>query len=255
MSDLRVIRERETEHDAGFGYAGTLARIAVALHQERESLSWIQDETPEDLEPPLSAAEFDQLVSLGRNERLSRWEAGGHVSVELDGLPTSDAFEQAVDVEREARATYECETPIRQRPEYSPLEAMDEDDRRTLAVGLRDLVTLIDRIERRPLPWTEEATRQILGDFERTWRQLHEDTSTAAIRMSESAQWLDANPIGPEPPPDLPRLRADANDLLDHLKAGGGWGFGPLRAGVAKRALYIRELRIGGAAVRNRRCR
>ena len=168
------------------------------------------------------------------------------MSVELDGLPTNDAFEQAVHVEREACATYEGETPIRQRPEYSPLEAMNEDDRRTLAVGLRDLVALIDRIERRPLPWTEEATKQILGDFERTWRQLREDTSTAATRMSESAQWLDANPIGPEPPPDLPKLRADANDLLDHFKAGRGWGFGPIRAGVAKRALYIRELRIGG---------
>ena len=246
LADLRAIRERETEHDAGFGYGGTLARIAVALHQERESLSWVQDETPEDLEPPLSAAEFDELVSLSRNVHISQWEVGGRVSVELDGLPTSDAFVQAVHIEREARATYEGETPIRQRPEYSPLEAMNEDDRRTLAVGLRELVALIDRIERRPLAWTEEATKQILGDFERTWRQLHDDTSTAATRMSESAQWLDANPIGPEPPPDLPKLRADANDLLDHLKAGRGWGFGPIRAGVAKRALYIRELRIGG---------
>ena len=246
LADLRAIRERETEHDAGFGYSGTLARISAELHQERESLSWVQDETPEGVEPPLSTVEFDELVSLGRNERISQWEAGGRLSVELDGLPTSDAFEQAVHVEREARATYESETLIRERPEYKPLEAMNEDDRGELAGGLRKLVALIDRIERRPLPWTEEATKQILGDFERTWRQLHEDTSTGATWIAESAQWLDANPIGPEPPPDLPKLRADARDLLDHLKAGGGWGFGPVRAKVVKRALYIRELRIGG---------
>ena len=246
LADLRAIRERETEHDAGFGYAGTLARIAAALHHERESLSWVQDETPEDVEPPLSALEFDELVSLVCNERVLQWEASGRVSVELDSLPTSDAFEQAVHVERDARATYEGETPIRQRPEYRSLEAMNEDDRGNLAIGLRELVALIDRIERRPLPWTEEATKQILGDFERTWKQLHDDTSTAAISMTESAQWLDANPISPERPADLPKLRADANDLLDHLKAGRGWGFGPLRRGVVKRALYIRDLRIGG---------
>lgn len=89
LADLRAIRERETERDAGFGYSGTLARISAELHQERESLSWIQDETPEDVEPPLSAAECDELVSLGRNERLSQWEAGERVSIELDGLPTS----------------------------------------------------------------------------------------------------------------------------------------------------------------------
>ena len=246
LADLRAIRERETEHDAGFGYSGTLARISAGLHQERESLSWVQDETPEDVEPPLSAAEFDELVSLGRNERLLRWETGGRVSIELDSLPTSDVFEQAVRVEREARATYEAGSPIRQRPQYRPLEAMNEDDRRRLAVGLRELVSLIDRIQRRPLPWTEEATEQILGDFERTWRQLHEDASTAAAAIAESAEWLDANPIGPEPPSDLRKLRADANDLLDHLKAGRGWGFGPIRARVVKQALYIRELRIGG---------
>ena len=246
LADLRAIRERETEHDAGFGYSGTLARISAELHQERESLSWVQDETPEGVEPPLSAVELDELVSLVRNERVSQWETGGRVSIELDSLPTSDAFEQAVRVERDARATYEDETPIRKRPEYRPLEAMSGDDRGKLTVGLRELVALIDRLQRRPLPWTEEATKQILGDFERTWRQLHEDTSTAATSIAESARWLDANPVGPEPPPDLPKLRADANDLLDHLRAGRGWGFGPIRAGVVKRALYIRELRIGG---------
>ena len=246
LADLRAIRERETEHDAGFGYSGTLARISAELHQERESLSWVQDETPEDVEPPLSTAEFDELVSLGRNERLLRWETGARVSIELHSLPTSDVFEQVVRVEREARATYEVESPIRQRPQYRPLEAMNGDHRRRLAVGLRELVALIDRIRRRPLPWTEEATEQILGDFERTWRQLHEDTSTTAAAIAKSAEWLDANPVGPEPPPDLRKLRADANDLLDHLKAGRGWGFGPIRAGVVKQALYIRELRIGG---------
>ena len=246
LADLRAIRERETEHDAGFGYSGTLARISAELHQQRESLSWIRDETPEDIEAPLSAVEFGELVSLGRNEPVHQWEAAGYLNVELDNLPTSDAFQQAVHVEREARATYEEDATIRERPEYRLLEAMNEDDRRKLAGGLRDLAALIDRIERRPLSWTEEATKQILGDFERTWRQLHEDTLTAATLIAESAQWLDANPVGPEPPPDLPKLRADANDLLDHLTAGRGWGFGPLRASVAKRALYIRELRIGG---------
>ena len=108
------------------------------------------------------------------------------------------------------------------------------------------MVALIEQIERRPLPWTETATKQILGDFERTWRQLLQDTSEAAKSMAESARMLDANPISPEPPADLTKLRADANDLLDHLRADGGWGIGPFRARVVKRSLYIRNLRIGG---------
>lgn len=80
LVDLRAIRERETEQDAKFGYRGTLARIADTLRQERESLSWVRDDTPEDVEPPLSATEFDELVSLCRNGRVSQWEARGRVS-------------------------------------------------------------------------------------------------------------------------------------------------------------------------------
>ena len=246
LADLRAIRERETKHDAMFGYSGTLARIADTLRGEREALSWIPDDTPEDLEPPLSAGEFAELVSLIRNERVRHWESGGWVSVYVGGLPTIEGFEQAVRAESEAHAAYESGAPIRQWPEYSALEAMIERDRRDLANGLRKFVPLIEQIERRPLSWTATATKQILGDFDRTWRQLLEDTSKATKSMAESARWLDVNPISTALPADLPKLHADASDLLDHLKADGGWGFGPFRAGVVKRALYIRKLRIGG---------
>ena len=149
LADLRAIRERETEQDAKFGYRGTLARIAETLRRERESLSWLHDDTPEDVEPPLSAVEFDELVSLCKSEPISQWEAGGRVSVELQGLPTVDAFEHAVRVEHKSRATYEGDVETRQRLEYRPLEALNDEDRRNLGVGLGALVALIERIERR----------------------------------------------------------------------------------------------------------
>ena len=247
LADLRAIREQETfKHDAKFGYAGTLARIADTLHGERELLSWIPDDTPEGLGPPLSAGEFAEIISLLRNERVSEWQAGGWVIINVDALLTVEEFEQAVLAERETHTAYERDAPIRQRPEYSALERLPEDDRRDVAKGLGELVQMIKRIERRPLPWTSVATKQVLGGFERTWRHLHEDTMKAVESMAESAGWLDANAVSPDPGSDLPKLRADANDLLGHLESGGGWGFGPFRAAVVKRALYIRKLLIGG---------
>ena len=246
LTDLRAIREQETEHDEKFGYAGTLARIADALYRERESLSWIHDSMPEEVDPPLSAAEFAELLSLVRNERVTRWEAGGRASINLDALPPIEAFEKAVWVEREARGDYEDSATIRQRREYRPLAAMDEQDRRALAEGLQKLAGLIQQIERRPLDWTETAMKQILGDFERTWRQLLQDTSETAKSLAASTKWLDANPITPQPSLELQTVRGDASDLLGHLEADGGWGFGPFRSVVVKRALYIRDLRIGG---------
>ena len=178
LSDLRTIREQETKYETKFGYKGTLARIADTLHSEKESLAWIYDDIPEDLEPPLSSAEFAELVSLDRNERVSHWEAGGRVSIDLDGLPTIEEFEQAVRAEREAHAAYDSDAPIRQRSEYDALEVMIERDRCDLAVRLREFVSLIEQIERRCLGLQRQSSRfsetsSVLGDsYERTpWKQ------------------------------------------------------------------------------------
>ena len=132
------------------------------------------------------------------------------------------------------------------RAEYGALVAMPAHERLELMNGLDELIQLIERIHRRPLVWVSTATKQVLGDFERSWRQLHEDTSRVVESTAELAGWLDENPISPEPDSDLQQLRGDAAQLLRHLEGGGGWGIGPFRAAVVKRALYIRKLRIGG---------
>ena len=246
LADLRAIREREVKHHLKFDYSGTLARIADTLQGERDALSWIIDNTPTDSEPPVSAGEFTDLIELLRDQHIRTWEASGWVSLHVDELPTIEAIDQSVRDESEARAAYKGSATVRQQPGYGSLEAMSERNRLQLSVGVQELVRLIEQIENRPLPWTKTAAQQILGNFERTWRQLREDTLEVAKLIAESASWLDANPISPEPPFDLAQLRADASDLLDHFKRGGGWGFGPFRAKIVKRTLYIRQLRIGG---------
>ena len=247
LADLRAIRERETlRHEGRFGYTGTLAVIAETLRGERESLSWICDDIPQELEPPLAAAEFGELVSLLKDENVSHWEAGGWGSIDLGSLPDVDAFEQAVQDESEAQEVYEGGSGVRQRPDYGLLEAMPAEERHELMSGLDELIQRIERIHRRPLPWVSTATKQILGDFERSWRKLYEDTSRVVESTTELAGWLDENPISPEPDSDLQQLRGDAELLLQHLESGRGWGVGPFRAAEVKRALYIRQLRIGG---------
>ena len=120
------------------------------------------------------------------------------MSIDVDGLPTIEAFEQAVLAEHEKRTADERDASIRQRTEYGELARLPEDDRREVDKGLEELIQLIDRIQQRPLPWTETATKQILGDFERTWRQLHEATKNVVESTAELAGWLDANAISPD---------------------------------------------------------
>ena len=247
LADLRAIREQETvKHDAKFGYTGTLAGIGEMMRGERESLSWIPDNAPEDLDPPLNAAEFGELISLLRDADVSQWGTEGWASIDVDSLPTAEAFAEAAEAEREARTAYETEAPIRQRAEYSALEALPREDRLALSRGLEEVIQLITRIDQRPLPWAGMAARQILGDFDLTWRRLRDDTSHFVESNAELASWLDRNPISPPPATDRQQVCGDAEALLQHLKDGGGWGNRVRRAAVVKRGLYVRELRVGG---------
>ena len=251
LADLRTIREQETfRHEMKFGYRGTLARIADTLRGEREQLDWIPDDIPEDLEPPLTADKFSELIALLRNKQVSEWESGGWTGINVDHLATAEAFEQAVLAEHETRTAYEHNASIRQRPEYSSVERLPKDDRRDIEKGLGELIQLIDSIDQRPLPWTGTATKHVLGGFERTWQQLHEATTKAVESTAEFAGWLDTNTISPDPGADLQKLRAEVGDLHTHLEAGGRWGIGPFRAAAVKRASYIRDLRIGGRLCR-----
>lgn len=252
LDNLSTIREKETKTVKKFGYEGTLAQIADELRRKQQLLSWIRDEIPEDVGPPLSVKKFGKLISLEWNASVSRWEDNRWTTIELDKLPTIDEFEAAVCTERKARASYKGEESIRVRPEYKLLEAISHDDRKKLADGLTQLSALIERINRHPLPWTEKVTKEIMGGVTERWKRLLEDTSQAAKSFKESGQWLDANPLGPELPPDLRKLDADTNDLLKHLGSGRGWSFWPFRKKVVKRALYIRELRIGGRQCENK---
>ncbi len=118
LADLRAIREQETlRYDAKFGYSGTLAQIAGKLDDEQELLDWITDKTlrdvellvefddpgagfvtlpwaladaPEGIEPPLSAAQFRDLVSLLLDARVGERESCGWASLDDDGLPIVD---------------------------------------------------------------------------------------------------------------------------------------------------------------------
>ncbi len=246
LDDLRALRERETyRHDDRYGYSGTLARIAEVLNGEREALGWVPNEIDDGADPPLTEAAFAELVSLLRSADVARWEEGGWDPVQIDGLPDADAFDGAVADERAARERDKEAASIRERAGYAALEALPADQRRNLASGLGELARALDRIDRHPMPWTGAAATEIVGGADQAWRQLHADTQAAAEVVAEEAGWLDAHPITPEPT-DPAALRADAAALLAHLEAGGGWGFWVFRAEAVKRALHVREVRVGG---------
>ena len=246
LAGLRAIREQETyRHYGKFGYGGTLARISEMLRSERESLDWIPDGIPQGAEPPLTACEFTELTTLLRDQRLTRWEDHGWVSVETTGLPTADEFEKAVAEERQARAAHDAVDAFRKQGEYHALRKTQLRDRVDIGATLTELDRMSDHIEQYQMAWISGAARDIIVGMDRPWWLLYQDSLEFARRTSDAVKWLDAHSITPSPS-SLEALREDARALLGHFEKGGGWGFDPFRASVVKRSLYVRGLRIGG---------
>jgi very-short-patch-repair endonuclease len=247
-TDLRSIREKETcRHGRVFGsYEGTLSQIATRLRREEVRLGWLVDQIPEERETPVSSSEFRELLGLLRDPSVSRLKASGHAVPDPSRLPTPDEFAANVAKESVARAALSG-APGRGHPAYPALRNAPVETRQKLASGLQVLLAGADRAKRHMHPWAERAAVEILGGHDRAWSDLRETTELHAKAMSSRAKWADENAVTWKQPHDHRQTKADAENLLGHVQAGGRWGFGPFRPRPVKRALYLmQDVQIGG---------
>jgi len=249
LEKLRSIREQETYvHPVRFGgYNGTLQGIATQLQREEEAFNWIEDRPDEAQEPPISSEQFQELLSLLRNVDLDEWSSAGWNSLTTCELISPNAYSTLVSRESTARAAYADVAEARHRPEYALLKAAPIEARKRLAEELSGFLQTVDQIRRHLLDWTDKAVFQILGDFDRAWRELFEITKDHLSSISSRARWADETPISGLGDRDHHEVRADAEALLIHLEGGGRWGMGPFRAQPAKRGQYFRrEVKVAG---------
>lgn len=254
-SELRAIRERETyAHPPCFGaYEGTLRAIATRIRGEEAVFHWFTDRPPEDQEPPLSAEQLQELISLLRDPEVNEWDSSCAMVISTQLLPPPDAIAAILDRESQTRAAYEELSETRSRPEYLPLLAASPEVRQSLQAKLTALLESAEQVGRHLHTWANRAVREIVGDHDRAWRDLFEVTQEHLSAIGPRARWADETPVSGLKSYNHHEVRADAEAMLAHLADGRGWGVGPFRAAPAKQAQYIRrEIKIGGHAADNR---
>lgn len=249
LADLRSIRESETHphHPRPGGYAGTLQAIATRLRKEEDAFDWIEDRPRENQEPPLPTDQFQDLLSMLRDADIDRWESEGHRALNPSFLASPDTISALVDRERRAKAAYEEVAEAQRRPAYAPLATASAEARKRVIEELGALLDVVDRVRRHLHAWAESAVLEVLGDHDRGWRELLDVTKEHLSCIADRARWADETAISWLVERDRHEVRADAEALLTHFEAGGGWGIGPFRAGPAKRGRYLRrEVKVGG---------
>lgn len=236
---LRAIRESEThtESIADGAYQGTAARIAEAVNRDRGRYSWFTDEAPLNESCPLASDDLlrvlDVLRDLTPDKRMELARALP------TGTPTVEHFAQLVTSEAIA------DNEVR--------DAESGADRSLATLLVRSGPAAIDKLQdaftglqsaRSQLPsdtqsWLIDAVRDITAGASAPWRELRRATQVSISSAESIAAVADDTDLGIPNGIEPRRLRDDARTLLQHINAGGTFGWGAFRPRLVKERLYL----------------
>ena len=255
---LREMREKETyKHSIVDGrFNGTAEFIAQQLKQTENRYGWISDEITSDTPPPLTQNEFKELLGLhcGFNKEYRKELALKRP--QLSDLFSPEEFVEMVEKEqRYKQREQEIQGDIKLRILYDKLKKTDAIKRTGLLSSLRVLEKARDEAVRRPLPWLGEAVSSILGDQDQPLKDLASVTIKYLKDLKENASKADDSDITIPRELDKLKVKADAEELLEHLSNRKGLGWGIFRPKIYKKVKYILEnIRVNGKLCENQNC-
>lgn len=241
LSDLLASRETAT-YEARFGeYSGTPGKIAERLNAEAGEFAWLVDRPPEACGVTVSNEEALDLLSWLRTEEGDRDASGPSLDLEL--FPEPNAFESAVR-ERNALAQAVSDADAR-HPCDGALRAAPPEIRDALASALSEALRIMRTMDRHALGWSGKVARDVLGEQDRKWRVIKEQSEAILQRVGPKAAECDAVKVTGADSQE-PRLVMNCCDaLLQHMDSGGKIGiFAPGAVRAASKAL--RGARVDG---------
>lgn len=248
--ELRACREADTfRHDDVFGYRGTLQRIAIQVNDQRQRFGWLIDRFDGESSPTVTGDELLLLLRIHRELTTKRVYEMGQVLVPRDRLIDPNEFRTLVDDERAALGQYHSAEKQRSYPGYESLKGWNAESRHELLGLLKKILAHLDCLSRHYLSFASKAAREIAGDQDRTWRELLQVTEKHLKRFEANYRKLSSLQITGIEDRDMLVIASEARGLKTYLDAGKRLGFGPFRAQVVKKALYlVKESRIDGRA-------
>jgi len=236
---LREQREIETyRHEVAFGaYKGTAQQIACRVKDEESRFSWLDDDIEETSPCPLSNTEFMDLIHLYRDFSDDYCSELRKELVSRDCIPDVSNFVKMVDDEKAAKQNLELHSSRQSSLRFHILQQTTEEDIRALHKSVSDLHAAVGSIEYR-FVWTSTAVSDILSGNDTMWKGLSDFMRGHLSGLLEKA--ADVQRLAVRlPDMDHKKLQIDAQDLMEHLAAGGKLGWWFIAPRVVKRTRYI----------------
>lgn len=248
---LRELREKDTFTFvvANTAYHGTASQIAKQVSDQSPLHDWIPDQIAPENEPPLTKDELRRLLEAHRVLDIPRVEELKKKFPSVEEIPSITEFLQLVETESRARTSLQQFEKACQNPLFSSLSTANSEARQVALGCLNDFQGEVESISSQPMSWLPSALKSFLSGQDQSLRQLHELSEQHLRGLTERAQLSHSIVIEVSSTVDRRKLRADATDLYNHLKAGGSLGWGPFRKTVVKQASYIVDsVRVNGRA-------
>lgn len=254
LNALRSIKEKDTfHHDKKFkSYSGTAQNIAQQIKKQEQLYNWFPESVDANIDVPLGDYSFAKFISLMRAYDSEQEKKIAKSTLSIDALPTPIQITELTTKIRSAKTWSEKIADFKSHEAFAASTKLTKEDRDNLVHLFDQLISLFNRIKKRPENFTDVAAKEIVGDHDRKWRELLAITKKYLEFVPEDYRELSQLHLSGADKQDVHSLKIAAKQLQSHLKAGGKLGFGPFRPKVVKETLFLIEgVKIEGAKCDN----
>lgn len=243
---LKTLREMETTTVTipGTNYLGTYQKIAARVRDEKEQFEWFDEvPRPEQSFPENGTHLLRRLVELCRKQVNHPVEPTEHYLPVLgkDG-PSCEQLEELILRISEANKKMAQEAQGEHHPHARCLTESPPDRVLSLYDAVQTLLTNISQAEQRPARWISHALIDVLSDNDQPWKELRRTTGEHLECIEEKGNRIEHVELRLPEGIDRSRLRADAEDLREHLGGGGNLGIrARLFNKTIKRTRYVSQ--------------
>lgn len=256
--ELSAIREKETYKYEGIAnkYFGTAEEIAKELNNEKDKLGWIPDIiNPEELNP-ISNEEFNYLIDLGQKFNTDSINGLSLKRIKINDIFSPDEYEEIIENEKNYLENEKLiENDYNLKKLYDNFKNLSKDIRKNLLETLLNLDKAKSEACRRPLKWLKEAVYAILGDQDQSLKNLFDITNDYLKILKEKALNADNSNFHIPEKYDIYKVKADASELIIHLKSGRNLGWTVFKSKISKQTEYLqKEVFVDGKVCDNIIC-
>jgi very-short-patch-repair endonuclease len=222
QADLRTLREAEVvEHQAPTGdYKGKLSGIARRLAIETDKFGWISEyATSNNID--LSDAEIGELLHLVKREEELVVRGSVLIPFELSALSTTEQFADMVDAEERSQSAAATLKELKGKKEFEKLKTLEPAKFHAIATGVRQIRSRLSKGKSHIHRWAEQVFVEVLGEKDRAWRILLQQTDAVLEKLRTSSQVVDTCRVALPLDYNTTKVLADCGILVKHLEDGG----------------------------------